>query len=96
MRLNSKGLLKHWLINANTGQDHKCMSWTSQGGRDAIIPASGYGPGEIAAIKASCARKHQLHLDALETLFRSPYDYHGNLKPEFEIRQEDGMIHRRT
>jgi hypothetical protein len=26
MRKNSRGVMKHWLINKNTGQDHKCIS----------------------------------------------------------------------
>jgi hypothetical protein len=82
MRPNSKGEMKHWLINVNTGQDHKCMSWSKQGGRDAIIPSSGYPLGELEKIKESSRKKHELYLTALATLFRSPYDEYGNLKSQ--------------
>lgn len=87
--------MKHWLMNANTGQDHKCMSWSKQGGRDAIIPDSGWKPGELQQLKKECAEIHERHLNALATLFRGPWQDNGELKPEYEIRKEDGMIHRR-
>jgi hypothetical protein len=71
------------------------MSWSRQEGRDAIIPQTQWKPGELERIKESSRMKHELSLTALETLFRSPYDEKGNLKPEYMIGDDDGMIHRR-
>jgi hypothetical protein len=70
MRLNSKREMKHWLINVNTGRDHKCMSWSKQGGRDAIIPQTQWKPGELEAIKKSVRRKDEIRLAATEALFK--------------------------
>jgi hypothetical protein len=81
---------KPYPINPVTLQRHLCYNDKNQGGRDAVVPTNR----ESKAIRELSDEKHQLYLNALETLFRSNYDEIGNLKPEFEIR-EDGMIHRR-
>jgi hypothetical protein len=93
--LNKRGEMKKRLIERDTERIHLCMSWSGQGGRDAVIPNTNWKPGELERIKESSRKKHELSLTALESLIRSPYNEKGELKPEFEIRDDDGMIHRR-
>jgi hypothetical protein len=71
------------------------MSWSGQGGRDAVIPNTNWKPGEVEAIKKHCAEIHERNLNALAAMIRGPWQDNGELKPEYEIRKEDGMIHLR-
>jgi hypothetical protein len=87
--------MKKRLIERDTEQIHRCMGWSTQGGRDAVIPDTNWKPGELQALRESVRKKTEILRAALEAKFRSPYEDNGELKPEFEIREDDGMIHRR-